>query len=447
MLRTSLFVSAVVLVAALLAAGGAAAQETADAERVETTTAQQTVVEAEVIVEDRSGTRLSNIRVTAEWGDGESDSATTSSAGRALLDVPNNANVEFFVNDTANQFVRNHQPVTVGPANIDDAVTIQMAQWGQTEFTVVDAEDEPVPEATLRLFHEGDTRLVDLVTTGEDGTVSVSGIEQRSYDVAISRAGFNRSDQTIEVADGGAETFEIERHRVNVDFTVRDDHFEEPRPLEDATVDIESVGSPLPTDESGETQARIPVNDNYRVTVLLEGYREATRTLRLSQRPTSLEITTQRTRSISINQLQNAIVVGQPTQVTITNAYAEPVEGATVLLNDETVGQTDAQGQIVFNISQAGDNTIEAKSRGLTASTTLQGVDPDAGGSEDTDGSDGGTEEQTDSTDESDDETDASTSEDGADDGDSADAIGPGFGVAAALVALLGVGLLTRRSS
>jgi hypothetical protein len=159
--------------------------------------------------------------------------------------------------------------------------------------------------------------------------------------VQITRAGFNSSEQTIEVNDTSVEqTFEIERHRVNVDFTVRDNHFEQPRPLEGATVEIEGVGSPIPTDENGETEARIPVNDNYQVTVLLDGYQETTTTLRLRQQSTSLDLTTQRTPSISINQLQNAIVVGQPTQVTIANAYEEPVEGATVSLNDEEVGQT-----------------------------------------------------------------------------------------------------------
>ncbi|WP_336327437.1 hypothetical protein [Halovenus sp. HT40] len=437
MLRTSVLVSTLTLVVVLLAAGagGVAAQETGpDAETAETaavTQEQQQFVEAEVIVEDRSGNRLSDIEVVAEWGEGETSSDTTTSGGRVLLDVPADSEVEFRVNDSDDEFVRNHQPVSVGPNDIEEPITIQMAPRGGVTFSVVDTNSEPVQDVRLQLIHEGSSRTVDIVSTDADGSATVSGIEQRTYDVNVFRPGYNRTQQTLELTgQQQSEEIEIESHRVNVDFTVLDDHFENPRPLEGATLDIEGVGTPIPTDESGETQARIPVNDEYDITVLLDGYQERTTTLTVQQEPTELELSTQRTPEISINQLQNAIVIGQPTQVTITNAYAEPVEDAMVSLNGETVGETDAKGQIVFNITQAGDNTIEASYEGLEASTTLRGVDPDAD-SED----DAPEENETDDSDDSSAETDDSND----------DAIGPGFGIVAALGAVIGLALIAAR--
>lgn len=439
MLRTSLLVSAVAVVAVLLTAGagGVAAQETTPtSETVETASVaqQQQLVEAEITVKDRSENPLSGIRVTAEWGDDQSTSKTTTSAGRVLLDVPVNTDVAFSVNDSEGDFVRNLQPVEVSSDEVDEPITIRMAPRGQITFSVVDTNGDPVQDTRLRLTHEDSARTVDRVFTAEDGTATVSEIEQRTYDVNIRRAGYNTAELTVEVTgQQQSEEIEIQSNRVNVDFTVLDDHFEEPRPLEGAIVDVEGIGTPIPTDENGETQAKIPVNSRYEVTVDLAGYQDRTATLVVSEEPTSIQLRTQRIRSININQLQNAIVVGQPTQVTITNAYDEPVEDTRLSLNDETVGQTDARGQIVFNITQAGTNVIDASDDGLTASTTLEGVDPD----------------QSDcNCDVNDSQPDTEEMENSADgDSENGDAIGPGFGLLAALGAILSVGLIAARRS
>jgi hypothetical protein len=441
MFRTSVLVSALTVATVLFAvgAGGVAAQEQSP-DSVATDTAavaQQEFVEVEVIVEDRAGNRLRNIEVVAEWGDGQTVSDTSTSQGRVLLDVPANTDVEFSVNDSDERYVRNNQPVTVEPGDTDDPIRIQMALRGSITFSVVDTNGNPVSGTQLRLKHENDPVLVDIVSTDEDGTVTIPGIEQRSYTVRITRPGYKSDQRAVDVTgEQVTEEIEIESARVNVDFTVLDDHFTEPRPLKDAEVEIEGVGSPIPTDENGETQARIPVNDDYAVTVVLDGYQEQTTTLRVGEEPTTLELKTQRDPSISINQLQNAIVVGQPTQVTITNSYDEPVGGAMVSLNDETVGETDPQGQIVFNITQAGSNTIDASYQSLSASTTLDGVDP----TQDT------ADNSSDDAD-SEDEMDTDNSDDGSstDEEEGADAIGPGFGPVVAVGAVIGLGFFAAR--
>jgi hypothetical protein len=451
MLKTSVLVSALALVTVLLVGGVAAGDIAADPAEETVPSQQQQPIEVEVIVEDRNGERLSDIEVVASWGDGETASDTTTSQGRVLLDVPANQRVEFTVNDTDGEFVRNHQPRRVRPTTLDGPVTIQMALRGQIDFTVVDTDGNPIQDARLRLSHIDDPRTVEAAFTDADGTAVVSDIEQRTYSVAVRRAGYNITEATVELnSDSNTSTINIESHRVNVDFTVVDDHFEEPQPLEDVTIDIPKLGgSPIPTDANGQTQARLPVNDNYELTVVLDGYQETTTVLSLGQEPTEIELQTQRDPSISINQLQDAIVVGQPTQVTVTNAYEEPVENARVTLNGANVGRTDPNGQIVFNITQAGNNTIEASANGLTDSTTLEGVDPNADDEDDTD----------DGTDDSDDGTtddgasDDGTTDDGTgdgtetdDDSGSADAIGPGFGLLAAAGGLLALALLARRA-
>lgn len=450
MLRTSVVVSAAVVVTVLLAGGVAAGNSAADPVEETAATQQADLVEAEIIVEDRNGDRLSDIEVTASWGDGQTASDTTTSQGRVLLDVPADQRVAFTVNDTDDEYVRNLQPRLIRPSTLDGPLTIQMALRGQIEFTVVDADGQPIQDARLRLTHADNPRTVETVFTDADGSVGVSGIEQRTYSVGVLRAGYNTTEATVDLSsESTTSSIELQSNRVTVDFTVVDDHFEEPRPLDGVTIDVPKLGgSPIPTDENGQTQARLPVNDDYQLTVQLDGYQETTTVLPLGQVPTEIELQTQRDPSISINQLQNAIVVGQPTQVTVTNTYEEPVENAVVSLNGETVGQTDAQGQIVFNITQAGNNTIEASANGLSDSTMLQGVDPDAETGDSDDGTDNGADEADDSTDESDDEmADEESTDDGTDDGsDSADAIGPGFGLLAAAGGVLALALFARRA-
>lgn len=53
-----------------------------------------------------------------------------------------------------------------------------MALRGQIEFTVVDADGQPIRDARLRLTHADDPRTVETVFTDADGSVAVSGIEQ-----------------------------------------------------------------------------------------------------------------------------------------------------------------------------------------------------------------------------------------------------------------------------
>lgn len=457
MVKTRVLVSTLTVVVIFLAGiGGVAAQETGpEGDTAETAAvAQQEFVSIEVVVVDRSGDPLDDIEVVAEW-EGGSDSDATVGTGQALFDVPADADVEFTVNDSDGEFVRNDQPVTRTASEIDGSLTIEMASRGQIEISVVDSDDQPINDARVRLYQTPNNVIAE-ESTGEDGTTVISGIEQRNYTVDVLRPEYLAAERTINVNESSVTgSVELERSRVNVEFAVLDDYFNESRPLEGARISI-GEDRTITTEENGRTEDILHVNTEYDISVSLDGYLDTSETLSVGEEDESLTLTTRRVPSISINQLQDAIVVGQPTQVTITNSYGDPVEGATVDLNDEEVGETNAQGQIVFNITQAGNNTIDASDRGLTASTTLLGVDVDQGNGtdgadgDDTDGTDG---DETDGEDGSDsDGEDGSDSDgedggdsDGEDGGDGDDAIGPGFGLVAAVGALIAVALIARR--
>jgi PGF-CTERM protein len=443
MVRPALAVSVFGVIALLLVTGGVAAQEAGPGageqavEAEQSTPAVQELGTVQVTVVDRSGGGIGGIEVTASWDGGEVTESTRTN-GQALIDVPVDEEIEFTVSDPDGEYVRNHQPVELSDV-AGEEVTIEMAEPGDVELSVVDTDGNPVEGVELTLSHVNDFRTVERVTTDADGTVTVSGIERRSYDVEAVRPGYNAAETNFTLAGSAAtQTLEIESNRVNVDFTVTDDHFEPAVPLEDAIIDIAGFGTLPPTFPDGTQNQDLPVNDEYEITVDKEGYDPVEATLEVGEEPTSLNVSIQRSPAITIDQLQDAVVVDQPTLVTITNAYGEPVSGASVSLNDESVGRTDDKGQIVFNVTAAGENTLTASYEGLTASGTIDGVDPDAepsGGSDDgeTDGDDG-----------MESEADGDDGTEG-DDGGSSDGNGSGFGVLAAVVALLGVALLARR--
>lgn len=437
MLRLGVAAFVLGIVTLLFVAGGAAAEANAldTAPEIETTTAQEFGT-AEVQVVDRSGNPVGGVEVTAVWDDGEGTD-TTRSDGRALIDVPADTTVEFSVEHPDGEFVKNHQPVEASDV-AGDTVTIEMAEPGNAAITVVDTNGNPVDGVQLSLYHDGDTRLVGTESTDSDGTAVFSDIEQRAYDIETLRAGYNTVESSFDLDSADvSEELEIESNRVDVQFTVVDDHFDPAEPVGDAIIDIEGFGTLPPTfSDDGTQDQSLPVNDEYEITVDKEGYDAVTETLTVDEEPTSLNVSIQRTPEITIEQLQSAVVTDEMTLATIRNAYGEPVEGASVSINDESVGQTDAQGQIFFNITATGENEISASFGGLTATSTIVGVEPSADTPADPDAD--GADDSDDAADDADDSDDS--------DADDADDDGAGLGVLVAVGALtLFVTVLARR--
>jgi len=421
-----------VFVLSMAATGGAAAQE-------------EEQVTLTINVTDSNGDPIGGVDVEATWDGGEAE-ATTVSNGRTFIDVPAGAEVDITVED--DQYVRDLQPVTVQNAE-EQEVDIRMSLSGNVEFVVTDTDnEESIENARLFITHPDSVQPVDVLRTGSDGTVTLEGVEQRAFEVELSRAQYYDENASFTLDSAGTtQSYEMERGFTRVDFEVTDSHFSPGEPLEGARVEIEETGDVLTTRSDGIQDTRLPVNDDYTVSVDKEGYDGVTATLELGEERREFSVSIERTPSITISTLNDAVVVGQQTQVTVTNAYDEPVENAAITLNGDTLGQTDASGSITFELPQTDNNTVEASYRGLEDSVIIEGVGREQDPDDDTTDDDSMTDDNTTDDDSSDDDEDnvdddTGTTDDG--EGDS-DSLGPGFGIVAGAVALLASGLLARR--
>jgi PGF-CTERM protein len=119
------------------------------------------------------------------------------------------------------------------------------------------------------------------------------------------------------------------------------------------------------------------------------------------------------------------VIVGETTRIEVTNAYDEPVSGATVRVNDEAVGETDDRGELSIEIDSAGEATVVASDGQIDSEPiTVTGIDPS------TTDEDGAPAETPDG-------TSPETPEEQPEDT-------PGFGIAVAIIALFFVFMIRR---
>ena len=380
-------------------------------------------VTIDVTVVDDDGDPVSGVELTVAWDDDETVEETRAN-GRALVDVPAGADLEIRVDHP--DYVRN-QPFTVTNATAQ-AVEVPVRLSGVAELTVLEGE-QPVPDTQL-VVRETDGPIVAELTTDAAGVAETPRLERGSYEVTTERTGYFEETVALELTQQQVEqSIVIESGRVTVSFTVLDNHFDHPEPIEGAT--IETGGTVLETGSDGQRAVDLDVNSVQNVTVDKDGYVEVSRQLVVGETEREFEISTTREPSLNLVSDQQRVVLGEQVRVTATNAYNEPVAGATIRLGDETVGETDANGQLLVEISEPGDRTIRAQDSFLRAETTVEGIDPDSDpdGNGPENGDDGATGDG--DTDQNGDtgEQDPETGEDDDDDG-------PGFGIVIAVGAV-----------
>ena len=324
-----------------------------------------------VTVVDSDGESLGNIDLMASWeaNGGGSVNETTRSNGQVLIDVPEGASVTITVQD--DQYVRN-SPLVVEDASTE-SVEVPVTEAGTATVEVVDA-DGAVDSAIVQLATSGDTvvnRRADA-----DGRLATGLIEQGTYTLTVWKNGYLRNRSRVTVDGDVTRQVEIEQASRLVTFSVTDDHFEEPRPVGDATISV--AGNTITTLSSGEATIQLPVNSNYDVEVTKDGYETVTQSVRVREREVRANVSIQRTDAISLDPDQSQVVVGQSVRVTVTDEYGAVVENASVAVAGQTAGETDAYGQAVVPIDGAGENEIEATSGDLSATATVEGIDPDA---------------------------------------------------------------------
>lgn len=322
-----------------------------------------------VAVTNQSGDPVSGADLTATW-DGGSATAETRANGKAFVDVPEGADVEIEVDHPV--YVRNH-PVVVENAD-EREVSIDVFQRGSATIAVED-DTGHVSDARVILRKRG--RIVADGQTTDDGTYETDVIERGEYSVTVIKRGYFRQQQRLTV-DGNVETtVPIERGTVTLQVRVTDPHFDPPRAVGDLTVAIESVGQ-IQTRPDGTASVGVPVNADLDVTVTGDEYEEVTRTVSVEESDVNANVSVSRTPQLTLETANERVIVDERTVVTVRNEYDEPVEGATVLLDDEAVGETDANGQLSVTISGHGEHALRAEANGLRSdSVTVTGVDVD----------------------------------------------------------------------
>jgi len=380
------------------------------------TAQEQSQVTVEVSLVDGDGNGVGGAELTATWDGGE-NVATTTSSGLALLEVEEGADVQITVDHP--RYVRNEpyvlSNVTVPSGGDRLQVEIPVSLSGTASIVVKDA-DGPVEDARVRIREDfGDRTQIQTLQTSPNGVAETKELERGQYTVTTAKPRYLNVERTITIDENRvSESITIERGFVGLTVEVTDDHFETPQPLPEATIQIE--GDTLSTRDDGARTIDVPVNDRFEVTVSREGYESVTRQVTVVESDRTLEVSIQRTPELTVESSQQRIVIGESTTVTVTNAYDEPAPGVTVSLEGTELGETDSNGQFDVGIEEAGEQTISVSVDGLSSSVTVEGVDPDA-----------------------DDETEEP------EEPENDDSIGPGFGVAAALVAVLAVTVLARR--
>ncbi|ELZ47801.1 hypothetical protein C464_07765 [Halorubrum coriense DSM 10284] len=410
----SALVGATVLCIAVAATGGAMAADP---------------VTLTVSVTDEDGDAVGGATVEAAWetdaGETGTASGTTATNGNVLLDVPEGSSVTLRVDDDT--YVRN-RPLRIANAT-ESTVDLGVARSGTATLTVFDGENRTQADASVRVRDE-DGRTVDRGETDDEGVYETARLERGTYEVAVVKPGYVEVEREVVAGANAAATVSIERGTTTLDVRALDDHFDPPAPIETGAI---QVSSPVYDGEvsvtEGSASLTVPVNVLYTVAVVKDGYEASPERVRVGESPVTANVTAQRNAALSVTPSNERVIVGETTRVTVRNAYDEPAAGVTVEVNGEAVGETDDRGELEVPIRTAGDRTVVARD-GDTASdpVTVTGVDPSE---EDTgNASDDGA---------------AGSDGDGADGGDgTTDDQNPGFGVVAALLAVLSVAVASR---
>jgi len=337
--------------------------------------AAQSTVTLTVTVVDQDGEPLSDIGISATWGDGGGPvNETTRANGQALVDVPEGADVTIRVDDDT--YVRN-DPFQVRDASTR-SVEVPVSRAATATVTVRDAGGNPVPDARVRLFRNGNFP-VDL-RTGTDGTVTTPPVEEGEYEVIVTKDGYFRNATAETVTGTDSTTTVIRQGSALVSFSVADDHFADPRPLRNASIAVAEAGGSggtigtVQTLSDGEATLTLPVNTRYVVTVTKPGYDTERQFLSLQESDRSASYAIQRTPELRLSAANQRIVVNETVQLTVTDEYGEPVANATVTRDGTTVGQTDGDGALSTQVPQAGTVGFTATEGNLSATATVEGV-------------------------------------------------------------------------
>ena len=337
-----------VLVAAVVVLAGLAAP----------VAAQEDVVTMTVSVENQSGEPVRNATVTASW-DGGSVTAKTAANGKAFVDVPSGATVE--INVTHPQYVRNRAYVVENAEGGE--VTVDVAQKGTITVDVTDTAG-PVASATVVVRRDG--QIVTRGQTNADGQYRTETIERGEYDVAVVKRGYYRNTTAVTVDGNVSTAVTLRRGSATLSFEVEDTHFDPNRPLGDVTLAVDSIGA-VKTLPSGEAKMQVPVNSRLQLTAVKDGYATVNRTIAVDESDREIDVSMSLAPSLNVTSVNKRTVVGESVVVDVVDEYGDPVAGATITLDGESVATTDQSGRATVRINTTGEHRLVARTSNLTS--------------------------------------------------------------------------------
>ena len=376
-----------------------------------------------VTVENRSGAAVADATIIASW-DGGTSTATTANNGKAFVDVPDDERVELTIDH--DQYVRNF-PLAIENPSTQSEVTVPVAAKSSLALTVQDS-DETIADARVVVRQNG--RIVADGWSGADGGFETGTIEAGTYNVAVLKPEYYEKRTDVEVSGDTSQTVTIQSGSVPFEFNVTDSHFETPKPVSGATVELDGIGT-VKTAQDGLATARIPVNTEVEMTVTKDGYETKTRTLSIGESAEDVNVDLQRTPGLTVKPANERVVAGEDVIVAVVDEYGDPVADVTVTRNGDVVTKTDGNGQAAIPLAEAGTHELSATNDDLTADTVeVEAVNPAGSDTTTTSSS---------TSDSADNEPATTTTTPTEEDVDV-----PGFGIVPALLALLGIGLVRR---
>lgn len=404
MVRRGKPVFAVLVIALLLAPTASGVTQTADS------------VTLTVAVVDTTDNPVSSAELNVSW-DGGSATETTAGNGKAFVDVPAGANVTIAVAHP--DYVRNFDYTLTNATERD--VEVRVAPNGRLAVDVETPQGTAVQGAQVTVARDG--RTVVSGTTASNGRLQTGIIEQGTYRVHIVKRGYVSNATRVTVNESTTTTLVTSQASVLLEVTVRDDHFDPPRRIDNVTVSIGDVATVRAA--TGTATASVPVNARYTVSLSKPGYTSVDAGVPIAESSKNVTLMMNRAPSLSLSAANERVVVGERVRVTVVDEYGAPVSNATVLVDGDARGETDGSGVAAVTIEQAGPNQLAAR-KGNLQSETLNVTGVSAG-----DSTTATTPEPT--TTATPTETTTTTSR-----------FGPGFGLVSALVALAVVGFARR---
>jgi hypothetical protein len=301
-----------------------------------------------VVVTDDTGEELADATVNASWG-GTRESKTTTSNGTVVFDVPRGETV--FLTVTHPDFASDEQQVV---SDLSDPARVEFRTTGTLVVTASGGGDR-LENARVTLTDEETNETVLTGRTGDDGRFTSETIDQGVYNVTVSRTGYFAVEERVAVYGRTTVSTQHQRGSIEVRVTVVDPYFSPAEPVAAADVRYDAYDGDTTTG-NGVVRLLAPLNSRDVLVAEKEGYTTTERTISVGESRRDLTVNLSRTPALDASLSASSVEAGESVTLTVRNAYDDPVTGATVTLDGEQVATTE-NGTAEFSVPP-GDHEV-----------------------------------------------------------------------------------------